>query len=296
MTVGVKQIAIEELNDKDDLYIDVRSPAEYAEYCLPNAMNIPLFTNEERVKVGTTYKQKSRDEAIELGLTIYAPKLEAFYKRLKDLQQEMPNRRMVVYCWRGGMRSKTVAGTVGLLGVRCCQLKGGIRSFRKVVQEGLASEAVKKREYLIVAGHTGSRKTEILHLLQERGYPVIDLEGLAGHRGSVFGHIGVSPNSQKQFEYLLLKRLKEIEDSTYVIIEGESKRLGRVVIPDFILKGKENGKRIELIYPFWSRVEYIYRTYQPHLHKEKIQEAIGKISKYLTHSLKTAISNHHFRS
>ncbi|WP_227935910.1 tRNA 2-selenouridine(34) synthase MnmH [Alkalihalobacillus deserti] len=289
MTVQVKQITIEELRYEEDLYIDVRSPGEFAEYRLPNAINIPLFTDEERAKIGATYKQKSRDEAIELGLSIYAPKLEAFFKRLKGLQGEMPNRRMVVYCWRGGMRSKTVAGTVGLLGVKCYQLEGGVRAFRKVVQESLEREAIKKKDYLVVAGHTGSRKTEILQILQERGYPVVDLEELAGHRGSVFGHIGVSPNSQKQFEYLLVKRLEEIGNSPYLIIEGESKRLGRVVIPDFILKGKENGERIELTYPFWSRVEHIYQTYQPQIYKEKIQEAIGKISKYLTHDLRNEI-------
>ncbi|MFC0558498.1 tRNA 2-selenouridine(34) synthase MnmH [Halalkalibacter alkalisediminis] len=289
MTVQVKQISIEELHYEEDLYIDVRSPAEFAEYCLPNAINIPLFTNDERARVGTTYKQKSQDEAIELGLSLYVPKIETFYKSLKGLQEEMPNRRMVVYCWRGGMRSKTVAGTVGLLGVKCYQLTGGIRAFRKIVQVGLEKEAERKRKYLIVAGHTGSRKTEILQVLQNRGYPVIDLEQLAGHRGSVFGHIGVNPNSQKQFEYLLMKRLEEIGNSPYIIIEGESKRLGRVVIPDFILKGKENGKRVELVYPFWARVEHIYQTYQPQNYKEKIQEAIGKISKYLTHSLKNEI-------
>jgi tRNA 2-selenouridine synthase len=289
VTVHVKQISLEEINFEEDVFIDVRSPAEFAEYRLPNAINLPLFTNEERARVGTTYKQKSRDKAVELGLSLFTPKLETFYKRLKDLQADMPNRRMVVYCWRGGMRSKTVAGIVGLLGVECHQLSGGIRSFRQYVQSGLKQEAKRSRLYIVVAGHTGTRKTQILHILQNKGYPVIDLEGLAGHRGSVFGYIGVQPNSQKQFEYLLLKRLKEIGDSPYLIIEGESKRLGHVILPDFILAGKENGERLELVYPFWARVEHIFQTYQPLNYKEKIQEAIKKISKYLSPELKREI-------
>ncbi|WP_332697144.1 tRNA 2-selenouridine(34) synthase MnmH [Halalkalibacter lacteus] len=284
-TVEVKQITLADVSFEEDILIDVRSPAEFAEYKIPNAINVPLFSNEERAKIGTTYKQKSREDAVELGLSMYAPKIPSFFQKLKGLQVEMPNKRMVIYCWRGGMRSKTIAGTVGLLGVECYQLEGGIRSFRQYVREGLEQVARKKRDYVVIAGHTGSKKTEILSILKERGYPVIDLEELAGHRGSIFGHIGMNPKSQKQFEYLLLEQIQQLENSSYMIIEAESKRIGHIVLPDFIIKGKENGVRVELDYPLWSRVEHIYNTYQPQKYKENIQEAIGKLRKYLSTQL-----------
>ncbi|MFC0470796.1 tRNA 2-selenouridine(34) synthase MnmH [Halalkalibacter kiskunsagensis] len=284
-TVEVKQITLQDVSFEEDIFIDVRSPAEFTEYQIPNAINVPLFSNEERAKVGTAYKQKSKEHAIELGLSMYAPKILAFFKKLKGLQEEMPTKRMVIYCWRGGMRSKTIAGTVGLLGVECYQLVGGIRSFRQYVQKGLEQEALKKRNFIVVAGHTGSRKTEILQVLKRKGYPVIDLEALAGHRGSIFGHIGMKPKSQKQFESLLLEQLQQLENSSYLIIEAESKRIGHIILPDFIIKGKENGVRVELDYPFWSRVEHIYNTYQPEKYKENIYEAIMKMRKYLSSQL-----------
>jgi tRNA 2-selenouridine synthase len=284
-TVEVKQIMLEDVSFEEDILIDVRSPAEFAEYQIPNAINVPLFSNEERTKVGTAYKQRSREYAIELGLSMYAPKIPSFFKKLKGLQEKMPNKRMIIYCWRGGMRSKTIAGTIGILGIDCYQLEGGVRSFRQSVQQGLEQEACKKRNYVVVAGHTGSRKTEVLSVLKRKGYPVIDLEALAGHRGSLFGHIGMKPKSQKQFEFLLLKQLQELENSSYIIIEAESKRIGHIVLPDFIIKGKENGVRVELDYPFWSRVDHIYNTYQPQKYKENIYEAITKMSKYLSSQL-----------
>lgn len=290
-TVNVKTISLEALSYEEDIFIDVRSPAEFEEYRLPHAINLPLFSNQERARVGTAYKQKSREEAIELGLSIYAPKWPVFFQKLKELQLAMPNKRMVIYCWRGGMRSRTIAGTLGLVGIECYQLEGGIRSFRRSVQENLASEALKKRDFLVIAGHTGTRKTEILHVLMEKGHPVLDLEGLAGHRGSVFGHIGVQPKSQKQFEYELITRLQELSDSPYVIIEAESKRIGHIVLPDFIIEGKKKGRRVELSYPFWSRVEHIYDTYQPHKYGEQIEEAIEKIRKHLSHDLNLELAH-----
>lgn len=290
-TIDVKTVSLDDLIYEDEILIDVRSPAEFAEYRLPGAVNIPLFSNEERAKIGTIYKQKSREEAVEVGLSIYAPKLPAFFKKVKELKEENPNKRIVVYCWRGGMRSKSVTGTLGLVGIECYQLEGGIRSFRKNVQESLAKEVAKKRDYLVMAGHTGTRKTEILHVLKEKGYPVLDLEELAGHRGSLFGQIGVEPKSQKQFEYELVTRLHQLKDFPYLIIEAESKRIGHIVLPDFIIEGKEKGRRIELEHPFWSRVEHIYQTYQPQKYGEQVKEALQLIRKYLSHDLKVELDD-----
>lgn len=285
-TVDVKTITLNEVLFHDDLIIDVRSPAEFAEYHIPNAVNIPLFSNEERAKIGTVYKQKSQADAIELGVSLYGPKLPTFYQEVKSLKEKKGESRIVIYCWRGGMRSRTVAGTLGLVGIDCFQLVGGVRSFRKSTQDRLDAESKRERNYIVIAGHTGTRKTEILERLQEEGFPVLDLEGLAAHRGSIFGHIGLTPNSQKQFEYNLTKRLEELKDADTLIIEAESKRIGHIIIPDFILAGKENGIRIELDYPFWSRVEHIYRTYKPEKNGEAINAAIAKMNKFLSHELK----------
>ncbi|WP_165763859.1 tRNA 2-selenouridine(34) synthase MnmH [Halalkalibacter urbisdiaboli] len=284
-TVDIATLSLEQVSYKEDLFIDVRSPAEYEEYSLPNAINMPLFSNEERARVGTTYKQKSRHEAMEVGLSIFAPKWPEFYRQISKMYNQNPGRRIVVYCWRGGMRSKTMAATLGLMNIPCYQLEGGIRSFRQYVQEGLERESKKERSFVVIAGHTGTRKTEFLKALQDRGFPVLDLEELAGHRGSIFGHIGMNPNSQKQFDYLLLQRLQELSNEKTLIIEAESKRIGHIVLPEFILNGKQKGIRVELDYPFWKRVDYIYQTYQPEKNAEAIYEAILHLQKWFDKEL-----------
>ncbi|WP_227522070.1 tRNA 2-selenouridine(34) synthase MnmH [Bacillus solitudinis] len=278
--MDVAQLTLDQISYETDIFIDVRSPDEFAEYSLPRAINIPIFTNEERAIVGTTFKQQSREAAMKVGLSIFAPKWPDVVRQVTSLQTE--NRRIIIYCWRGGMRSKTIAATLGLMNIPCYQLVGGIRSFRRNIQHRLAEESKKEREFIVIAGHTGTRKTEFLEELQTNGFPVLDLERLAGHRGSIFGHIGMIPNSQKQFDYLLLCRLEELKDHKTVIIEAESKRIGHVVLPDFIIEGKQRGTRVELVYPFWKRVDHIHRTYQPEKNAEHIWEAIEYLRKRLS--------------
>jgi tRNA 2-selenouridine synthase len=136
----VQKVTYNQLDDEKDVYIDVRSPLEFAEYSLPSAINIPLFSNEERAKIGYIYKQESRENAVEKGLELFSMKLPLFYREVKMLYQSNPQKRMIVYCWRGGMRSKTIAGTLSLLGIPCFQLEGGIRSYRTFIQEFLAKQ------------------------------------------------------------------------------------------------------------------------------------------------------------
>ncbi|MDV2685535.1 tRNA 2-selenouridine(34) synthase MnmH [Alkalihalophilus lindianensis] len=282
-TIDVQKVTYNQLDDEKDVYIDVRSPREFAEYSLPSAINIPLFSNEERAKIGYIYKQESRENAVEKGLELFSMKLPLFYRELKILFQSNPQKRMIVYCWRGGMRSKTIAGTLSLLGIPCFQLEGGIRSYRTFIQEFLAKQMEVGRQFVVLAGPSGSRKTEILDHLEDKGYPVVNLEKLANHRGSLFGHIGLTPHSQKEFEARLVRRLIEFEHASHLIIEAESKRIGRVVVPSFILKGKEEGRIIEIDTPFHDRIHHIHQTYRPDLHKDEFGEAISYLRKRLSH-------------
>jgi len=279
--MDLKQIEINDLlnSKKKFMLIDVRSPSEYEEFHIPGAVNLPLFSNEERAEVGTLYKQKGPEYAKVRGIEIFSHKLSAFYQEVRALTREAE--QTVIYCWRGGMRSKSVANFMTVMGVVCWQLVGGIRSFRKLVTEQLCAFSQEKKPFVVIEGYTGSRKTDILKQLDDKGYPVIDLEGLAAHRGSIFGSVGLRPKSQKAFECGLWQRLLALKDAPYYIIEGESKRIGRVVLPSFINEGKERGEHIMIDYPFKLRIEAILEEYRPNENKEAINEAFSHLKKYL---------------
>lgn len=277
----LKQIEIKELLNhlENKVLIDVRSPKEFEEFHIPGAVNLPLFSNKEREIVGTIFKQKGQEPAKRVGLEFVSPKLPKLYERVCELREQGED--TVIYCWRGGMRSKSLATFMTMMGMPCLQLKGGIRSFRKLITEELNEFAVEQKPFIVIEGYTGSRKTDMLQVLEKEGYPVIDLEGLAGHRGSIFGSVGLMPKSQKAFECHLWERLRELKDAKYYIIEGESKRIGRVVLPEFINKGKEEGTGFLIKYPFEKRVEAIIAEYDPANNKEALVEAYDHLKRYL---------------
>jgi tRNA 2-selenouridine synthase len=276
---------VDEIQVKKQLIIDVRSPSEYEEYHVPNAVNIPIFSDEERAQVGRTYKRVSQEAAKELGLKIFSPKLPLIYEEVKNLLTETNKEEILVYCWRGGMRSRSVVAMMNLLELPCVQLQGGIRAYRKMTSEKLEDFRDLEQPFVVLHGYTGSRKTDLLQQLKAEGYPVIDLEDLAGHRGSIFGQIGLQPRSQKTFEMLLVRELERLKGAPYIIIEGESKRIGKVVIPDFILEGKEVGRKLFISYPFEKRVETIYRTYHPDQYLKQLSEAMDHLEKRLDPAL-----------
>lgn len=272
----MKTITINEVLDKKLTLIDVRTPAEYEKFHIPGAVNLPIFSNEERELVGITYKQKGKEAAKILGISLISPFLPDFYEKAKELSGE---KEFVVYCWRGGMRSKSLTVVYDMLGLSCYQLEGGIRSYRQKVTDGLEHMANLTTPFLVLEGLTGTSKTEILKDLETRGYPVVDLEGLAAHRGSVFGRVNLSERSQKEFEAKLYHRLEEIGDTPFYIIESESKRLGNIIIPDFILDGKQKGTRIQVHAPLSYRIQTILDTYHPEQHIDEIMRGINKIEK-----------------
>ncbi|MCM3041832.1 tRNA 2-selenouridine(34) synthase MnmH [Paenibacillus motobuensis] len=246
-----------ERKDKEMTMIDVRSPSEYADSSIPGSLNIPLFDDQERAEVGTIYTRVSVEAAKERGLEIVSAKLPRFIRQFAEI--EGPK---TVFCWRGGMRSKTTATLLSLMDIHVYRLAGGYRDYRKWVVSTLESLDFKPNA-LVIHGNTGNGKTAILRNLQAKGYPVVDLEGMAGHRGSAFGHIGLQANNQRMFDSLLLKELLLLQHSEYIMLEAESRRIGKVCVPEFILSKKDHGRHIKLDLPLEVRVQNILDDYEP---------------------------------
>ncbi|WP_223068507.1 tRNA 2-selenouridine(34) synthase MnmH [Paenibacillus caui] len=270
-----KDINIEELLEKQNQHevttIDVRSPSEFEESTIPGSVNIPLFNDEERAEIGTLYKQVSVDAAKQRGLEIVSAKLPSFIRQFQAIQGDK-----VVFCWRGGMRSRTTATLLTLMDVHVRRLDGGIRSYRRWVVDELEHFEMKPQA-VVLGGNTGSGKTSILRKLKEEGYPVLDLEAMAGHRGSVFGQIGLVPHNQKTFDSLLLQGLLQVQHSPYVLLEAESKRIGKVTMPDFLARKKEEGIQLWVELPMEERVRQILLDYAPASHHEQCMSAFKKI-------------------
>ncbi|MFC4769393.1 tRNA 2-selenouridine(34) synthase MnmH [Effusibacillus consociatus] len=266
---------------KDCVLIDVRSEGEYEESHIPGAVNIPVFTNEERAQVGTVYKQIGQEQAKELGLRIASAKLPELVKAVSEAAED---KEPVVYCWRGGMRSKSIATVLDLMGMPVYRLEGGYRGYRESVADRLANFELKAK-CVVLHGMTGVGKTELLNRLAADGEPVMDLEGMAGHKGSAFGSIGEKPRNQRMFDSLLLPRLEELAESPYIIIEAESRRIGRVNMPDFLVEAKQKGLHILLEAPLHIRVKRTLDQYvveDPEF-QDKVSGALRSIEKKLAH-------------
>lgn len=254
-------------------FVDVRSPKEFKESTIPGSINIPIFNDEERAEVGTIYKKIGADEAKVRGLAIFSGKLPAFIATFNEIETPI-----TVFCWRGGMRSKTAATVLDLMGIHAKRLNGGIRSYRQWVVHELEDKKFLPKLF-VLNGFTGSGKTLILKKLYAEGYPVIDLEGMAGHRGSIFGQIGLEPSNQKKFDSLLLKEVSRYENEPFVFIEGESRRIGKVSLPEFLNDKKEKGMQLFINIPIEVRVQNILDDYKPWESSMPFKEAFQMIKK-----------------
>ena len=206
--------------------IDVRSPGEFAHAHIPGAVNIPLFDNDERAQVGTRYKQAGKEHAVLMGLEFVGPKLADFVKQAKKLNPQ--NREVLVHCWRGGMRSGSFAWLLDTAGLTASTLVGGYKSYRNLVLDSFAEP----RNIIILGGKTGSGKTDILKELARQGEQIIDLEGLAHHKGSSYGAIGQLPQpATEQFENVLFSELKLLVSNRRIWLEDESRSIGSCFIP-----------------------------------------------------------------
>ena len=291
--ISVEQF-VEMLAKGDITPIDVRSPGEFAEGTVPGSVNVPLFDNDERAQIGIIYKQQSVEAAKERGLEIVAAKLPAFIRELQQVSG-----RKAFFCWRGGMRSKTSATLLSILAGRVYRVQGGIRAYRRWVVETLEQYRLEK-PLLVVNGYTGTGKTNILRSLHRKGYPVLDLEGLAGHRGSIFGGIGLEPRNQRTFESLLVHELIRLRHAPYILMEAESKRVGKAVLPDFLVEAKERAPQLFLELPPEARVEQIVADYDPERHKTLCFEAFERIERKIhtpaARDIRDALTRDDFRT
>ncbi|MEK6969591.1 MAG: tRNA 2-selenouridine(34) synthase MnmH [Nanoarchaeota archaeon] len=237
---------------KSTLFIDARTPKEYAEDHLLGAVNVPLLSNEERHEIGLIYKQQSREKAIEKGLELFPTKIPSIYNAVKDHK----NKTIVVYCARGGMRSNIIASLLESVGFKVLQLEGGYKSFRNYLLQQLKDFKIKPK-IICLYGLTCSGKTELLKKLPN----ALDLEGLAQHRGSLYGAIGLTPHSQKKFENLLLDRLKQLNEEKYIFTEGESRKIGNVEIPAVLFTAMKKGINVLVTRSIDRRAEEAVKEY-----------------------------------
>jgi tRNA 2-selenouridine synthase len=260
------------------LVVDVRTPLEYEEDHIPGALNVPLLTNEERVEIGTLYKQTGPHEARVRGLELTASRFPAM---VAEIAAAAGGRPVLVNCWRGGLRSKTVASILELAGFRAVQLQGGYKAFRNHV---IASfEPFRPPGPLVVLhGMTGIGKTAFLLGLRESDCSVVDLEGLACHRGSAFGELGlVQDLSQKRFETLLWDAFRSIPQGRPVIVEGESKRIGKVSLPGNMYEVMQESIKVWCGASLETRVRRLTGEYGRPEYREGMEAALTRLKKRL---------------
>ncbi len=243
------------------IIIDVRSPGEFRHAHIPGAHNIPLFDDEERKLVGTTYKQVGRQDAIKEGLDFFGPKMRKMVEAVEQIKATNPTaeEEIFIHCWRGGMRSGAVAWLLDIYGFKIATLVGGYKAFRNWVLDTF-KQAYKFR---VVGGYTGSGKTVILEQIKGKGHPVIDLEDLAQHKGSVYGGFGKVQPSSELFENKLALELFKIQSTSQspIWIEDESPKIGAVNVPWTIWQQMRESPLWFLDIPFDERLNYICKEY-----------------------------------
>jgi tRNA 2-selenouridine synthase len=254
--------------------LDVRSPAEFEQGHIPGAINVALFTNEERAFIGTTYKKEGKDKAVLEGLRIVGPKMASIVEQALEIS---PDRKLKVHCWRGGMRSGSVGWLLRQAGFTVEVLNGGYKAYRQKVLQELANPF----NFVVVGGPTGSGKTHVLKALQESGEQVIDLERLANHKGSAFGALGEKAQpSIEQFENNLHEIITLMDANKRIWIEDESRKIGSVFIQDHLWLQMRNAPLINICLPISERVNFLVEEYGK-FSNEELAGSILKIGKRL---------------
>jgi tRNA 2-selenouridine synthase len=254
--------------------IDVRSPSEFNSGHIPGAINIPLFNDPEREKVGIKYKKEGRIPAILEGLMLSGPTMS---EKLSHALGEAKGGKLLIHCWRGGMRSESMAWLFSLGDIRTEVLEGGYKSYRNFILESLSQ----KNKMIVLGGLTGSSKTYILRYLKSTGHQIVDLEQLANHKGSAFGALGEMPQpSTEQFANNLYDEWKLNNNSLPFWVEDESRNIGTVFIPDCFYENMQNSPAIILMMDVRLRLPRLimeYSTYPP----EALKASVLRISKRL---------------
>lgn len=235
--------------------IDVRSPSEFRAGHIPGAVNVPLFDDEERAIVGTLYKKVGRQAAIKKGMELATPKLCSIVQRVGT---QIGNDNVILYCWRGGMRSESVCHLLRAHAIQARRLAGGYKSYRQHIRSLFDLPA----QYIILGGYSGSGKTALLHSLEKENIQIIDLEGLANHKGSVFGHINEKTQpTTEQFENNLSLKLQSMNMEQPIIVENESYAIGQVHVPEALLKKMRSAPLISIEVPKKARVCRLVKEY-----------------------------------
>jgi tRNA 2-selenouridine synthase len=254
--------------------IDVRSPAEFLAGHSPGSLNIPLFDDREREAVGIRYKKEGRLPAILLGLELTGPKMSG---KLEMALAAANKGKLLVHCWKGGMRSEAMAWLFSLGGIETEILDGGYKSYRYHLLENLGE----KRNYIILGGLTGSGKTEILKTMKSLGHQVIDLEGIACHKGSAFGSLGQPPQpTSEHFANILYSELEKTDPEKTVWLEDESKSIGTVFMPDQFYNTMQESPVVAIIMDVRTRMPRLLKEYSAHS-REDLLASVRKISKRL---------------
>jgi len=254
--------------------IDVRSPGEYNQGHIPGSYNIPLFNDEERAIVGTKYRKEGRNRAILAGLDLIGPSMA---EKLNKALLLAENSKLLVHCWRGGMRSESMAWLFSLGGIDTMILEGGYKAYRNHILNKLSEP----RRIIVLGGLTGSSKTHILKYLRATGNNIIDLEGLANHKGSAFGSLGQDPQpTSEQFSNLIFTEWRKCKPDEIIWVEDESKNIGNVFIPDQVYKNMQGSPLIALIININARIPRLAEEYSK-FPAEELTASVKKISKRL---------------
>ena len=264
MVIDIKEF----LNNKFDLILDARSPKEYNESHIPGSKNIYVLNDEEHAQIGYMYKNVSKKQASQKGL-IYILKNIAKHLEIDDFT----DKKILIYCARGGKRSKSLYTILKEINYNVYRLDGGYKIYRKYVSEYLMNIPGK---FLVLRGNSGCGKSELLEYLR----PCIDLEKLANHYGSIFGNIGHQP-SQKMFENMLFEKLRLISPDEYIFIEAESSRIGKINLPGDLHKKIKSSIQIEITAPLHQRINRILKYYG-NIDKKSFYANLDRLKKFIS--------------
>ncbi len=266
--------------------IDVRSPSEYYKGHMPNSINIPLFDNEERAIVGKVYKKNGRELAVRQGLVFVERKIETILNSIFEYienykfsihQNKLENSHIRVYCARGGMRSLSIGWLLEKFKYNIILLRGGYKNYRRWIIESFSN----KYNLIVIGGKTGSGKTKLLKLLEKNEYQTVDLEGLASHRGSTFGGLGMKEQpTNEHFENMIAEKLISFKKDEPIFLEAESANIGKCKVPHELFNQMKSSKRIEIIRSESNRIDELISTYSIFKQNE-LEESILRIKKRL---------------
>ncbi len=287
--MAIEKITIVELLQLANRYpvLDVRSPGEFTKANIPGAYSLPLFSDEERKITGTAYKQESKEAAVKIGLAFFGKKMVQMVEEAEKIVAQHAatgavaasgkEKIVIVHCWRGGMRSAGVAWLLDLYGFKVYALQGGYKSFRR----WCVAQFAREHRFKIIGGYTGSNKTAMLNVLKGKGHNVIDLEALAHHKGSVFGHLGEAPQpTQEMFENRLALALSATIPGSDTWLEDESMRIGKLSIPVTLFNHLQRSPVYFFEIPFEQRLNCIVESYG-RFEKERLAEGVLRLKKRL---------------